>query len=266
MKTRVISASVLLAITALCMIFPLTRVLYLSAAAVIACYEINKALKLCGIKCTVWILYGYIVGCALLLLLDTELIFVAAWFTLAAFAVILAGVVKSSVGARGMLATLSVLIYPLMLFTIILCIATLPQWLPVFILACLATWVCDSFALFGGRRFGKHQLAPTVSPNKTVEGALCGALASAVAGVISFFILKYISPVPFWPCVIISVISSSFGQLGDLAASLIKRLADIKDYSNLIPGHGGMMDRADSLLFSIPTTFFCLCLAAFFAF
>ena len=61
-----------------------------------------------------------------------------------------------------------------------------------------------------------------------------------------------------WVCITVAVISSTLGQFGDLAASLFKREAGIKDYSNLIPGHGGMMDRADSLLFSIPTAWFCI--------
>ena len=137
-------------------------------------------------------------------------------------------------------------------------------WLSVFIIACLATWCCDSFALFGGKRFGRHKLAPAVSPNKTVEGSVCGAAASAVAGLISYLILTFISDVPLITCIITSVVASSFGQIGDLAASLFKRMAGIKDYSNLIPGHGGMLDRADSLLFSIPAAFMCLCIAGVF--
>lgn len=64
-----------------------------------------------------------------------------------------------------------------------------------------------------------------------------------------------------WLCVTASLVASSFGQVGDLAASLLKRMVGIKDYSNLIPGHGGMMDRADSLLFSIPVAWFCLYIA-----
>jgi phosphatidate cytidylyltransferase len=64
-----------------------------------------------------------------------------------------------------------------------------------------------------------------------------------------------------WLCIVTALVASSFGQVGDLAASLLKRMVGIKDYSNLIPGHGGMMDRADSLLFSIPVAWFCLYMA-----
>ena len=128
-------------------------------------------------------------------------------------------------------------------------------------IACISTWVCDSFALFGGKRFGKHKLAPEVSPNKTVEGAICGAVSAVVAGIILFFVLKQWYPVNCLACALTALICSSFGQVGDLAASLIKRMAGLKDYSNLIPGHGGVMDRVDSLLFSIPSAYFCLLIA-----
>ena len=69
------------------------------------------------------------------------------------------------------------------------------------------------------------------------------------------------TPVPLWLCVLTCLVSSSMGQIGDLVESLIKRMIGVKDFSNLIPGHGGMFDRADSLLFSIPTAYLCLRLA-----
>ena len=134
-------------------------------------------------------------------------------------------------------------------------------WIPVFAIACISTWLCDSFALFGGKRFGKHKLSPEVSPNKTVEGSVCGAISAVVAGVILFFVLKQWYSVNCLACVLTALVCSSFGQVGDLAASLIKRMAGLKDYSNLIPGHGGVMDRVDSLLFSIPSAYFCLLIA-----
>ena len=134
-------------------------------------------------------------------------------------------------------------------------------WLQTLVLACAATWICDSFALFGGMLFGKHKVAPAVSPNKTVEGCVCGALFSMAAGVLVYFIFRSPYPMPLWLCVVTSLAASTMGQIGDLAESLMKRMIGIKDFSNLIPGHGGMFDRADSLLFSIPSTYFILHIA-----
>ena len=110
-------------------------------------------------------------------------------------------------------------------------------------------------------RFGRHKLAPLVSPKKTIEGALCGALSSIVTGFIVWLIFRFTYPIPLWLCLVTSLLASSMGQIGDLAESLLKRMIGVKDFSNLIPGHGGMFDRADSLLFSIPTVYVCYLLA-----
>ena len=264
MKTRVISASVLIVITICCMILPITRVLYLSAAALLCSFEMHGALTKAKIRHAPVVLYVYVIGSAVLCCLSVSDVYLFGWFVLAVFGALTWCIADTTIGAHGALATLAALVYPLFLFTVITRISRMEGWLAVFIIACLATWCCDSFALFGGKRFGKHKLAPAVSPNKTVEGTICGAVSSLVAGLVSYLILKYIHDVPLVTCLITSLVASSFGQIGDLAASLFKRMAGLKDYSNLIPGHGGMLDRADSLLFSIPTAFICLCLAGFF--
>ena len=156
--------------------------------------------------------------------------------------------------------TVAGLAYPGFLFGLLMMISVSGIWLETFALGCLSTWVCDSFALFGGTRFGKHKLAPLVSPNKTIEGCLCGALSSVAAGAL-IYIIGIFPGISIWICMITAFVASTLGQIGDLAESLIKRMIGIKDFSNLIPGHGGMFDRADSLLFSIPTAYLCLNLA-----
>ena len=127
-------------------------------------------------------------------------------------------------------------------------------------LGAISSWACDSFALFGGMRFGKHKLAPLVSPKKSVEGCVCGALASLVAGFV-IWALPVFPHLSLPVCMITALVSSSLGQIGDLAESLMKRMMGIKDMSNLIPGHGGIFDRADSLMFAIPTAYLCLHIA-----
>ncbi len=117
-------------------------------------------------------------------------------------------------------------------------------------------WICDSAAYHAGTAFGRHKLYPRVSPNKTWEGAVFGfifALGSAIAA--KYLVLGYLS---LSNAVIIGAIVGVFGQLGDLVESLIKRDAGVKDSSALIPGHGGVFDRFDSLLFVAPIVYLYL--------
>ena len=267
MKTRVISATVLIIIVVACFALgPITRAVFLFAASVMAIWEACRAIGCKDIKCVPWILYIYTAAAALAIWFKADVIICEALFFLAVFAIMTAGIVSKNVRAPGALASLAVLVYPLVPFMIVYKLALTADsvWIPVFAIACISTWVCDSFALFGGKRFGKHKLAPEVSPNKTVEGTVCGALSSLAAGAIMYFALKASFDIPLVICMLTALVCSSFGQVGDLAASLIKRMAGIKDYSNLIPGHGGVMDRVDSLLFSIPSAYFCLMIAGIF--
>ncbi len=267
MKTRVISAVVLIILVVGCFALgPVTRALLLLAAAVMAIWETCRAIGCKSIKCVPWILYIYAAATAAAIWFKADAIILEALFFLAVFAIMTVGIVSKSVRAPGALASLAVLLYPLIPFIIVYKLALMDNsvWIPVFAIACISTWVCDSFALFGGKRFGKHKLAPEVSPNKTIEGTLSGALFSVIAGVVMYFVLKPSYGISLIVCMLTALICSSFGQVGDLAASLIKRMAGLKDYSNLIPGHGGVMDRVDSLLFSIPSAYFCLMIAGVF--
>ena len=120
-------------------------------------------------------------------------------------------------------------------------------------------WVCDTCAYFSGRAFGKHKLAPKLSPKKTVEGAIGGVLGSVLVGAVIGAIL-YVKEMlvieEVYVLIIITFVGSIIGQIGDLLASGIKRDHNIKDYGNVIPGHGGIMDRFDSVIFVIPCVYF----------
>lgn len=119
-----------------------------------------------------------------------------------------------------------------------------------FFVACF----CDAGAYFVGIRFGKHKLAPVVSPNKTIEGALGGM----AVGILSMLLYAFILDVPlkfdvsYGAAVVYGVLGCLVGELGDLCFSVIKRQTGIKDYGNLIPGHGGVLDRFDSILAVAP--------------
>lgn len=125
-----------------------------------------------------------------------------------------------------------------------------------------SAWLCDSGAYFVGRKFGKHKLAPVVSPKKTVEGAvgglICGALFmmaiafgfSAVLGAMGVLVrINYLL------VLLVTPVCGILGMLGDLSASVIKRQFNVKDYGSIMPGHGGVMDRFDSVMFTLPSVF-----------
>ncbi len=116
-----------------------------------------------------------------------------------------------------------------------------------------SAFITDSAAYFSGMLFGKHKLMPEVSPKKTIEGAIGGVVGSLVsAGIIGYFVDSSMI-VHF---IIIGTLGSLAGQMGDLIASAIKRKLEIKDFSNLIPGHGGVLDRFDSVLFTAPVVYY----------
>jgi phosphatidate cytidylyltransferase len=117
-------------------------------------------------------------------------------------------------------------------------------------------WICDTAAYFGGKFLGKHKLFERVSPNKTWEGAIAGFLFAIAAAVVAkYTLLDYFT---MQDAIVLGVIVGIFGQLGDLVESLLKRDAGIKDSSSLIPGHGGVLDRFDSLLFVSPLVYLYL--------
>jgi phosphatidate cytidylyltransferase len=125
------------------------------------------------------------------------------------------------------------------------------------------TWLQDTAAYFVGRRFGKHAFAPILSPKKTWEGALGGFLASVLTAMIAVPILGL--PVNLFAAALIGAVAGVAGPLGDLAESLIKRQIGIKDSGHLIPGHGGILDRIDSLLFTGPLIYYMVLLTLAFA-
>ncbi|MDS0524896.1 phosphatidate cytidylyltransferase [Clostridium sp. SHJSY1] len=123
----------------------------------------------------------------------------------------------------------------------------------------IGSWMADTAAYYSGRRFGKTKLCPKVSPKKTVEGLIGGIIGATIScGAFGIFTNLYITQVPVYNFFIIGALCGGFGTFGDLVASSIKRYVGIKDYSNLIPGHGGILDRFDSILFSGAVVFYYL--------
>ena len=109
------------------------------------------------------------------------------------------------------------------------------------------TILTDTFAYLIGSKFGKHKIFPDISPNKSLEGAIAGTMAGTMAGTLIYFFL--ISNKNIFIIIVLTLFLSIIGQIGDLVKSSIKRYEKIKDFSNLIPGHGGVLDRLDSIIF-----------------
>lgn len=129
----------------------------------------------------------------------------------------------------------------------------------VLLFALFIVWATDIGAYLFGRRFGRHKLMPDVSPNKTIEGALGGILSAVVVAALFlvFTANKGLFPYPMPVMLVLTVLFSIVGQFGDLVESSIKRHYGVKDSGNILPGHGGILDRFDSLLFVFPTMHLC---------
>lgn len=131
----------------------------------------------------------------------------------------------------------------------------MPQWQYYILLPFLVAWLSDAFALFAGLGFGKHKLAPELSPKKTVEGAIGGVAGAVVFTLVYGLVLSKFfnaTQVYYGRLILYAVLGAVVAQFGDLAFSYIKRQYDIKDYGTIFPGHGGVLDRFDSVIFCAP--------------
>jgi len=178
----------------------------------------------------------------------------------------LAGVIfRGQIDFDSAVATLFPLFYPGMLITMLFPLQDLEPVLVARVataLMFLIPLMTDLFAYEFGTHFGRHKLSPVLSPNKSVEGAVAGLLAAAAFAVIipwgaqlvtAFIPLfkPYAAPLPpLWAFMILGLVGSVAAQIGDLTASMVKRYCGIKDYGAIFPGHGGMLDRMDSVLFA----------------
>jgi len=140
----------------------------------------------------------------------------------------------------------------------------------------LCVWSGDIAALYVGKRFGRHKLAPELSPNKTWEGAIASIAASVVFGLALIFYGDYLTThgssftrlhtnAPWWQFALLAILLNCAAQFGDLLESALKRGAGVKDSGTLLPGHGGILDRIDALLLAAPVLWFVLALRVYFS-
>lgn len=140
----------------------------------------------------------------------------------------------------------------------------LPEGSSVVWLIFLSSWGCDTCAYCVGMLFGKHKMAPKLSPKKSVEGGIGGVVGAALLGALFAVIMNAWggTQISLWYYAVICGVGGMISQIGDLAASAIKRNHDIKDYGKLIPGHGGILDRFDSVIFTAPVIYYLAVLFA----
>ena len=252
MKTRIITAAVGLGVLAVVLAFFDTFLfdLVLSAVCLIAIHEVFSAM---GFGKKQWYLYAAAVPLTLLVMLSTSqmvrgLLLPAAFLTgFIYFSGVITFCFYSLIHLKRMLPFAEYRYDAIYFILLILCFA----------------WGGDTAAYFAGRAFGRHKLAPIVSPHKTVEGAVGGVLGSMAAGCVltlaySLLSAKYnvisiqVQPKHYLVLLGMGAVASVLGILGDLFASSVKRQVGIKDYGTIFPGHGGILDRFDSVMFIAP--------------
>ncbi len=251
MLTRIISSAVLIAIAVglvvLNMFFPITAVIAVSVLSAMATYEMLKNTgavkpKALYLGCSA---FAALI-CAFSLLNVKAIPLVVALFIV--FVATLSLVYHKKAPFSAVFASLAA---PLTLgFAFSRVGMLLGVELFYFLLLLNFACICDCGAYFAGVTLGKHKLCPEISPKKTVEGAVGGIVSSLIVTVV--LVLCFNKKADLWPLLAATPVMCVVGMLGDLFASVIKRSVGIKDYSNLIPGHGGIMDRFDSILLIAP--------------
>ncbi len=257
MLVRVISAVVMLAIFIPCLFLSHTFLFdaVITLLCIMACYEMLgciKFKKVWGVAIPSFLLSAFVPLCVRAL--DTGvalselilLVFVVFLFLLLGISVFSHGRYK----VQDVSIAYVLIFYIIFGFTSILAIRNAENGQYLFLLIFISAWVSDTGAYFTGVLFGKHKLIPDVSPKKTVEGAI-GGLVFCVAAFIVFGVIMQnfydLSP-NYILLAVLGLVMSVVSMCGDLVASLVKRQYDLKDYSKLIPGHGGIMDRFDSII------------------
>ncbi len=143
-------------------------------------------------------------------------------------------------------------LYVGMLLSYLILLRQMPGHLAILGLVFGGTWGCDTLAFFVGIRYGRHKLCPQISPKKTIEGAVGGVVGS----ILITTVLGMAISVPARHFIPLGFLIAAAAQMGDLVESGLKRYVGVKDSGNLIPGHGGMLDRADSLIFVAPVVYY----------
>jgi len=287
---RILTAVVLIPIVLVLVLRAPIPVVALVAAlvALLAVQELLKLAESYGIRPFHWPTYIFVGLFFLFLaigpgsgkpLLTTAIFIYTAGFAaaIAPFVYLVVGMRRAELGSGFSAALVSTFAFTYIALPLGFLVQIRQQWSGAFLLLylLLIVWAGDIFAYFVGRSLGRHLMSPRISPKKTWEGALASLLASLVVGMLLY---NYAMPIstallnahlierrdgffalqkpPLWPTLLLSAAINVAAQLGDLVESLIKRGAGVKDSGTILPGHGGMLDRIDALLFAAPVLWY----------
>lgn len=232
------------------------RMVVFSLAAIIAAYEMGKLFRAKGYK--PWMAPLYVFGAVHYITIARfgYPLMLIIWF-ICIVAIAIERIFSKQRTTVDAMASLVIMVYPLMLFAALALVVSDNVRSTGAVLGMLLVFVCplmgDTVAFFAGSFLGRHKLCPHISPKKTVEGSVGGFTGGALGGLLCYLLQ------PMWglngqliPMLVVGLICGGIGQIGDLFASVIKRWAEVKDYGNIFPGHGGVMDRLDSVLMCAP--------------
>ena len=260
MKTRFFSGAVLALLVLSAMLlggYVLKAVLYFCIA--FCTYEVYTAFKQTNIHISRLVCIEFVVALPLFItFFGVKGILVH--FMITGLLILVVKVFRADLTMENTAYSFFTLFYPCMLMAVLPLMMTLPGegGRASITFTLLIASVTDVACYFVGSMFGKHKLCPAISPKKTVEGAFGGVIGGTLTGIIMYFLVPLLFKIelPLWSTLVVSLVCSVVSQFGDLAASIIKRSTGIKDFGKIIPGHGGLMDRADSIMFVAPVVYF----------
>ena len=262
LKTRLISAVVLIAILLVIVFFTPDWAfsLVICALTFLIMSELTKVLRLETKPCIV--ITNYIFAAAFMVLsfinleMANALIFMITVLFIMAL-MIIAILNHEKVKFSDVCASIFLVFYSVVFLMHLTFIRKLDSGIALLFMPIIGAYITDTGAYFTGMLMGKHKLIPVISPNKTVEGAVGGIVWTVVAFVIYGIVMTSMDfTVNYLLLIVLAIICGVIAQFGDLTASLIKRNFSVKDFGNVIPGHGGFVDRVDSLMFVAPVVYY----------
>ena len=257
MKTRIISGLIMAPLILVCVFRGLPLTIAAFIIGVMGIWELFRGFGDIAIKPNLIVAYVSVIALyAIHFLVPNNPNYLTLWVVLSVMASMISSFDLQNRSLQDAMATLTGILYVGFFSYHMVLIAGTEYGVLVW-MAIITAFCTDIGAYFAGSFLGKRKLCPNLSPKKTIEGSIGGILSALIVSIV-FGLIAHISIFPH--IIIMAVLGSIMSQLGDLTASAFKRKMDIKDFGNLIPGHGGILDRFDSVLFTAPTIYYYIVL------